>query len=99
MRHGNLLTIEIVNFRWPHNDQDEEIAATQEGDKEDDSHCSFCLAEQFARDHGGGCVEFPDEEGDDEYTPNYERPQVMGTSPFVLSHISSIPDKTVCFFY
>lgn len=79
------LTINVVRFSWPEEQNDEEVATTEECDEEDRDHGALILLEQTLGAHGElRKLELPDEERDDQDSTNDEGHQNVNTVPAVL---------------
>ena len=87
---NGIITVDVVDLRGVDEKQHKEVATAQEGDEENDDHRLLCLMEESSRDHGMGCVEFPNEEGDDEDQTQDQRYDVVGAAPSILEIVSFI---------
>lgn len=75
------VTVDVIDFGGPEEEQDEVAAAAEPGDEEDEDHGSLCFSEERAGDHGVRGVEFPDEECDDEGEAEDKRCDVVCAAP------------------
>jgi hypothetical protein len=78
------LTIDVVNLSRPKEKQHKEVTTTEKGDKKDDNHSLLGLVEYCSWYHRVWCVEFPDEESDNEDKTDDQWCEVMRAAPGVL---------------
>jgi hypothetical protein len=81
-------TIDIVHLRRIEEQQDEKVTATKKCDQENDDHVFFGLLKQRSRNHGMGCKELPNKEGNNHDEADDERAEIVRASPRILDCIS-----------
>lgn len=85
-----VLTIDIVHLSWPEEKEHKVISAAKEGDEQNHDHCLLRLGEQCFGNHGIGCIEFPDEKGDDQDKAKDQWRDIVSTPPRVLLIVSLV---------